>query len=121
MDTNLAIRFLLSVIITSVIITGCGASSNSTGSATFTPAMTGAYVVTETADADAQSCANYAVDSREPKGTVKLVRILSAEKQVVAGMNYKLKLAITENGASKTVSVVVWSKLDGTKEVMKWE
>ena len=83
--------------------------------------MTGAYSVTETADADVLSCANYAVDSRQPKGSVKLVKILSAEKQVVAGMNYKLKLAVTENGTAKTVSVVVWSRLDGTKEVMSYQ
>jgi len=83
--------------------------------------MTGAYANTEITADDVLACANYAVDNREPKGTVKLVRIISAEKQVVAGMNYKLKLAITENGTAKTVSVVVWSKLDGTKEVTQWE
>lgn len=83
--------------------------------------MTGAYAIAELTDADVQTCANYAVDSRQPKGSVKLVKILSAEQQVVAGMNYKLKLAIMENGTAKTVSVVVWSKLDGTKEVTRWE
>ena len=122
MDCSNNIRLVLLVIITSVIITGCGTTSSSTSNtATSTSAATGAYATADIAAADVQACANYAVDTREPKGTVKLVRILAAEKQVVAGMNYKLKLAITENGTAKTVSVVVWSKLDGTKEVTQWE
>lgn len=122
MDSNKNIRLVLLVIIITGIITGCGTPSSSTSSTAIpTSAATGAYANAEITAADVQACANYAVDSREPKGTVKLVRILSAEKQVVAGMNYKLNLAVTDNGIEKTVSVVVWSKLDGTKEVTSYE
>lgn len=83
--------------------------------------MTGAYSFAEPAAADVVACANYAVDTREPKGSVKLVKILSAEKQVVAGTNYKLTLSVSASGTTQTVTVVVWSKLDGTMEVTEWE
>lgn len=83
--------------------------------------MVGAYAGADVSAADVLACANYAVDTREPKGTVRLVKVLSAEKQVVAGMNFKMKLSVLNNGVPKTVNVVVWSKLDGTKEVISYE
>ena len=114
-------QLVVSLFITSVIITGCGTSASTTsGAATSAPAMTGAYAGAETSDPEVFACANFALESRQTKGTLKLVTIISAEKQVVAGMNYKLKLSITDKGTPKTVNVVVWSKLDGTKEVTEW-
>jgi hypothetical protein len=37
-----------------------------------------------------------------------LVKILEAEEQVVAGMNYRLKLKVKLNGEEKTAEAVVW-------------
>ena len=39
---------------------------------------------------------------------LELVRILSAQEQVVAGMNYRLKLRVKLNGAEKDAEAVVW-------------
>jgi hypothetical protein len=36
-------------------------------------------------------------------------------------MNYRLKLSILRRGIPETATTVVWSKLDGSKEVMSFE
>lgn len=82
--------------------------------------MTGSYASVDVQDSDVLACATYAVSVQEPRGTVQLVDILEAQRQVVAGMNYKLKLSIIKNGTKEIVNAVVWSKLDGTKEVTDW-
>lgn len=41
---------------------------------------------------------------------LKLVEILSAEEQVVAGTNYKLKLVVQVNGKKKNAEAVVWEQ-----------
>lgn len=114
------LRVLIVVVISGVLIS-CGTSSRSAAGTSSGSSMTGAYSPTDTNENDVLSCAKYAVDNREPKGTVSLVKILSAEKQVVAGMNYKMQLSIMSNGVPQVVNVVVWSKLDGTKEVISYE
>lgn len=121
-DLMFNLRVLI-IVIVSCILVSCGTSSRSAADASSSSrsSLTGAYAVTEIDDKDVLSCAKYAVDNREPKGTVTLVKILSAEKQVVAGMNYKMKLSIMNNGTPQVVNVVVWSKLDGTKEVTSYE
>jgi hypothetical protein len=49
---------------------------------------------------------------RDPKSgktyKLELVRILSAERQNVAGKNYKLKLRVKLNGEVKEAEAVVW-------------
>jgi hypothetical protein len=40
--------------------------------------------------------------------TLELVRISQAEQQVVAGMNYRLKLKVKWNGQEKTAEAIVW-------------
>jgi hypothetical protein len=40
--------------------------------------------------------------------TLELVKILAAEQQVVAGMNYRLKLQVKVNGRDKQAEVTVW-------------
>lgn len=40
--------------------------------------------------------------------SLDLVRILAAEQQVVAGMNYYLTLRVKHNGQEKTADAVVW-------------
>lgn len=65
---------------------------------------------------DTIAVATFAVQSHEKavnKGKEKtdkldLVTILSAETQVVAGMNYKLELKVKLNGKEKTAKAIVW-------------
>lgn len=45
----------------------------------------------------------------DPKpAKLKLVKILSAQQQVVAGMNFRLKLKVSVNGENKEAEAVVW-------------
>ena len=39
---------------------------------------------------------------------LKLVKILNAEQQVVAGMNYRLKLSVQQGDEVKTAEALVW-------------
>jgi hypothetical protein len=45
-------------------------------------------------------------DLEPPK--LGLVTILRAEEQVVAGMNYRLKLKVNLNGKEKTAEAIIW-------------
>ena len=42
------------------------------------------------------------------KNRIELVRVLAAQRQVVAGTNYRLKLQVKVNGETKQADVVVW-------------
>jgi len=111
-------KALLITLIVAMVVVGC---TSSTSTSTSTPVMTGAYSSLDVSDADVQVCANYAVSTQVPSGTVVLVEVLEAQRQVVAGMNYKLKLSILRRGIPETATTVVWSKLDGSKEVTSFE
>ena len=43
-----------------------------------------------------------------PPAKIELIKILSAEEQVVAGMNYRLKLKVKLNGKEREADAVVW-------------
>lgn len=65
-------------------------------------------------DAGVQKAADFALGELSSKegGALKLDRVVSAERQVVAGTNYRLKLATTNaGGARATYSVVVYERL----------
>ena len=49
-------------------------------------------------------------DPATPEAKLSLVKIVSAEQQVVAGMNYHLKLKVKLDGKEKTAAVTVWSQ-----------
>jgi hypothetical protein len=42
------------------------------------------------------------------KSRLELVRVLAAQTQVVAGINYRLRLEVKVNGAAKEAEAVVW-------------
>lgn len=50
-----------------------------------------------------------------------LGKVVTAQSQVVAGINYKLTLNLTKGGEKKKASATVWRKLDGSFEVTKWK
>lgn len=49
-------------------------------------------------------------DPATPEAKLSLVKIVSAEQQVVAGMNYHLKLKVKLDGKEKTAAITVWSQ-----------
>jgi predicted neuraminidase len=70
-------------------------------------------------DKEAVAAAEFAVKAHDPK--LKLQGIESGERQVVAGMNYKLVLNVTDADAARQAAVVVWHKLDKSRELTSWE
>ena len=52
--------------------------------------------------------------------TLKLVKIINAKQQVVAGMNYDLKLQVDVDGKTKTAKTIVWHQLSGEFKLTSW-
>jgi hypothetical protein len=61
-----------------------------------------------------------AMSTPEKPVALKLVKILKAQQQVVAGMNYDLTLQVQQAGALKAATARVWRKLDGAHELTTW-
>jgi hypothetical protein len=86
----------------------------------------GGSAVVSTTDREVKSAAAFAVKAQQaamrkeavglddpkakpqPIPRLALVRIVAAEHQVVAGMNYRLQLRVTLDGEEKTAEALVW-------------
>ena len=56
--------------------------------------------------------------------SLELVKVLRAEAQVVAGMNYRLTLRVKEQGTARTVVAEVWSQpwqKDAPYQLTSWQ
>jgi len=65
-------------------------------------------------DADVIAAAHFAANMLDSSADVSDVNILSAQYQVVAGMNYFINFKATLNGVLRDVDVVVYKDLTGT-------
>ncbi len=77
----------------------------------------GGFAKASVTEEDVVAATAFAIKTQEktmqdPKGgqptKLELVRILGAEEQVVAGVNYQLKLKVKVNGKEKRAEAVVW-------------
>ena len=72
----------------------------------------GSYRQMAVSSKEARAAAAVAVknhSSTHPKDTVRLVKILNAEEQVVAGMNYRICMVVkNRKGVRRTVTAVVY-------------
>jgi hypothetical protein len=87
----------------------------------------GSYTKAETDDSEVAAAANFAVKARQKAlrktdkdANVSLTEITSASKQVVAGINYKMRLKVNINYKDQVVEVVVWKKLSDEYELSSW-
>ena len=73
-------------------------------------------------DQQTQVAANFAVGeiSKKLNEPLALKDIVSAERQVVAGLNYRLELNLTKNNQPYRVRATVLHRLDGTMELTSW-
>jgi hypothetical protein len=80
-------------------------------------AMPGGYAAEPVTNRNVVAAAQFAVKTQErgmqgKKGTqpvkLKLVKILSAQQQVVAGMNFRLNVQVNVNDTKREAEVVVW-------------
>ena len=90
-----------------VCVGGCIAQSSLPGGATVA-SVTNQEVVAATAFAVKAEEKALRAARDAPATTLELVTILAAEQQVVAGMNYRLKLNVKLNGQEKKADAVVW-------------
>jgi len=72
-------------------------------------------------DAKVIVVAKFAADTQASKdATLKLVSVLSAEMQLVAGSNYRLCLAVNSGGTPQQATAVVFANLQNESELVSW-
>ncbi len=75
-------------------------------------AITGGYATASVTNVDVMRAASFAIKAQqqvgEETGRLELIEILRAESQVVAGMDYRLKLKVRVGGDERTAEAVVW-------------
>jgi len=85
------------------------------------PALAGGYSPAEI-DSEVRKVAEFAVKTQA--GTsgrpLRLVKILKAERQVVAGLNYRLEIEVADGSKNRKALAVVWKKLDGSLALTSW-
>lgn len=121
---NTGLFFVVSVLCATLF--GCVTSTpNTAGSSQSTTVDTnrvvGGFSVVDVADTSVRSCAEFAVVQHDPSGKTTLDSIITAERQVVAGLNYRLSLIVRRGGAIERAIATVWVPLNGTRELTSWE
>jgi len=86
------------------------------------PALAGGYSSTEI-DSEVRTVAEFAVktQSKSTGRSLKLIKILKAERQVVAGLNFRLEIEVADGNKHLKARAVVWKKLDGSLALTSWE
>jgi len=86
------------------------------------PPLAGGYSPAEI-DPGVRDVASFAVSARaDATGKpLRLIKILKAERQVVAGLNFRLELEVTDGNRQTRVRAVVWKKLDRTLVLTSWD
>lgn len=80
------------------------------------PGNAGGYSAVSVTDPAVRAAAAFAITAEQPlrpppglpTAKLELVKILSAQAQVVAGLNYRLRLKVRVNGVERLAEVVVW-------------
>ena len=70
-------------------------------------------------DEEAIAAAKFAVKAHDAK--LVFDSIEKVERQVVAGLNYKLTIKVAADGEPRSAEAVVWRKLDGTHQLTSWK
>lgn len=86
--------------------------------------ITGGYGDASVADKDVRKAANVAIASRSRSTgkTLTLVKIVKAEIQVVAGLNYRICMTVREGRKrAKTVTAVVYKDLRNRRSLTNWK
>jgi len=93
------------------------------GSKAISAPLVGGYSSADATSDDVKAAAEFAV--REQAGhesePLALVTVSKAEKQVVAGLNYRLALTVTKGKKSLEAKVVVYHALDSHYQLTSWE
>lgn len=92
-------------------------------SARQTPPLAGGYGEAPVGERRVLEAARFAVreENRRERRRVSLVAVRRAEQQVVAGMNYRLRLSVRVGGRARDVTAVVYRNLQGVYSLTSWE
>ena len=83
--------------------------------------ITGAYGDLSVKSSEARVAAAIAIRQHAKREKVTLVRIVKAEQQVVAGMNYRICMSVRgSNGRIRRVTAVVWQPIRKRKRLTNW-
>lgn len=82
----------------------------------------GGYIKISVNSPEAQSNARFAVAARARRTGKRIVfwKVLKAEQQVVAGMNYRVCMRVFENGKARTATAVVYKSLRNKRSLTSW-
>jgi len=93
--------------------------------------LVGGYSVVLVSNAGVVAAAEFAITAKEramqaddASASLALVSIVSAQQQVVAGLNYRLTLKVKVNGEEREAEVIVWWQSWNEEEPYKltsWE
>lgn len=105
----------LALVAASFLVAGCVSTAEDT------PTV-GGYSTVSVSDPGVNSAAQFAVSAQEDAtgDIIQLQQVITAEQQVVAGMNYRLKIGVVENGRSGTADVVVYRDPQGSYSLTSW-
>ena len=105
------------------VVFGCAAANYAQQKST----VLGGFKVVSVTDAAVQEAAEFAVSDHSEKNEVSLeiVSIEKAERQVVAGTNFRMcievKIVAEEDGDTQMVLAVVHKSLKGEFKLMSWK
>lgn len=85
--------------------------------------MPGAYQAAASIGPDESAAASAALSARarQEKVSLKLLTIERAERQVVAGLNFRLRLRVEFGGQPRMVEAVVYRNLQGQHQLTSWQ
>ena len=86
------------------------------GPATAQAQMPGGYSSISVTDPEVVRAAQFAVQDKN----ARFFKILSAESQVVAGRNFRLRLDVTSGNEVRQAQAIVYFGFNGTREVTSW-
>lgn len=113
-------KFILLAAAAGLLASGCGTGNGPRESEVIPGGFTSATVD----DPMVVEAAEFALAdiSREISSEkVLLKKIISAGQQVVAGVNYRVEMAVEADGDEKIIQALVWRKLSGEHELVSWE
>lgn len=116
-NTDMTMKLYVQFLATLAIVSLFGCKSSAPEQPNYRPV--GRYTAAPT-DEDVRATADAAIRAVFPDGKAELVSILQAERQVVAGLKYRITLVVKRDGEERTYATVVWRKVDGTFDVESW-
>ena len=99
------------------------AMTEATGASANLPILTGAFSPADPFAAEVQEAARFAVQAQAVNTHSRLIYkdVLTAQTQVVAGRNFLMTVAVTEDGQPRQAQVKVWRQLDNSYSLTQWD